>query len=223
MSIFFVLCLSITRTLSLVRPFQKQRVKLLLITVATYFTIQLIQITAFQVLQSAATSVFYPGFARCDIKFRPAQINAVEVHFQRAVRILTYVAPAFVVAISSVISAISLSRQSSLQTQQSAIHRSRRRATWTILLFALVYGVCNVPFAIDYITKVYQFYVERRQWHENIPAFDEEFYFYNTKTTLMLAVNSAVNPVLYFWRMGRLRAYVVVTIRRVLRMGTREG
>ena len=151
------------------------------------------QITAFQVLQSAATSVFYPGFARCDIKFRAAQINAVEVHLQRAVRILTYVAPAVVVAISSVVSAISLLRQSSLQTQQSVLHRSRRRATWTILLFALVYGVCNIPFIIDYITKVYRFYVERRQWHENIPEFDEGFYFYNTKTTLMLAVNSAVN------------------------------
>ena len=113
-SIFLVLCLSISRTLSLIRPFQKQKVKHLLIAVSTYFTIQLIQITAFQTLKHSSNSVYYPEFGRCDITF--SSFSTASIHLQRAIRILTCVAPAFVVAISSFISAVSLTKQNTLQT-----------------------------------------------------------------------------------------------------------
>lgn len=179
-SIFLVLCLSISRTLSLIRPFQKRRVKHLS---KTSLTIQLIQITAFQTLKHSSNSVYYPEFGRCDITFSP--FSTASIHLQRAIRILTCVAPAFVVAISSFISAVSLTKQNTLQTQQGTLHRSRRRATWTILLFASLYGVCNLPFVLDYIIKVYRHYVEERQWNENVAKFDRTgLYFHNSRTTL---------------------------------------
>ena len=37
----------------------------------------------------------------------------------------------------------------------------------------------------------------------------------NAATTLLAAANSAVNPILYYWRMPALREYVMTGIRRM--------
>jgi hypothetical protein len=47
-------------------------------------------------------------------------------------------------------------------------------------------------------------------------AFDKQWYYYITVYYLLIAVNSAVNPIFYFWRMPALRRNVISKVRGVI-------
>ena len=68
--------------------------------------------------------------------------------------ILTYVVAAFAVAICCVISVIKLTKQKQ-EDRSRELQQARNKATMTILLFALVYGVCNVPLVIDFVIQTH--------------------------------------------------------------------
>ena len=100
--------------------------------------------------------------------------------------------------------------------QQRELQQSRNRATVTILLFALLYGVCNVPLLVIYIIRTVSVatYNDMKLGYE-LFKFDELDYYYTAVSIILPAANSAANPALYFWRMPALREYYTWTgIRR---------
>jgi hypothetical protein len=133
---------------------------------------------------------------------------------------ITYVVPAFVVAISCTTSSILLTKGNK-QVQRANIQATRNRATVTILLFALVYGICNVPLVTMYILRTRAFYTKDWAWFDDLYKFDKLGYYTNVSSTLLLAANSAANPLLYYWRMTDLRMYTNSRIRFMFRLDSR--
>ena len=154
---------------------------------------------------------------RCNIFVISNLITGTEFSTMSVIRNLIFIAPAFVVATSCMISAVLL-RRSGVQVQQEELQRSRNRATVTILLFALLYGVCNIPLAISYIFKTCMWITNDYEWYGDLFQFDTQNYYYNVTQTLLIAANSAANPILYFWRMPALREGTLSSIRRISRL-----
>ena len=137
-----------------------------------------------------------------------------------------YTTPAFVVAISCVISVVVLTRRNR-NVQQRRVQQSRNRATFTILLFALLYGFCNLPFVMDRI--VYTISVSTNDWeiyynfYRSYLGNFNHLQYDNIINPLLLAANSAANPIFYFWRMPALREYIMSGIRRMLGLNREAG
>ena len=145
LSVFLVLCLCITRTISLLRPFQRQKIRYFVLAVVMFMVTNLAFDATFNSLDGTGV-YFSPKALRCILW---ADVEAGFIVFTVNDN-LFYTAPALVVAISCVISVVVLTRRNR-NVQQRELQQSRNRATVTILLFALLYGVCNVPLVIDFV------------------------------------------------------------------------
>ena len=213
LSIFLVICLSITRTISLLTPFKKHRTQTLTIAVVAYLVFQLARIVGCHML-AGIKIVFAPHLSRAVMVLTDTYNTAVLLSLEVG-RNLTYIAPALAVAVSCAISVFLLSR--SHTGRQQAVQQTRNRATVTILLFALLYGVCNVPLVVELVMATYSRHTNSMRWYRDVFTFDTQSYYYNAVNTLLVGVNSAANPLLYMWRMSRLRTCVLTGTRKMLR------
>ena len=155
---------------------------------------------------------FFSEFFRCVLIFEESNIELISYAIKDN---LFFTVPALVVAISCVVSVVVLTRRNR-NVQQRELQQSRNRATVTILLFALVYGVCNVSFLIDAMLFTFSVMTQNSEIYYNFYNFDKQHYYQNATFTLLPAANSAANPILYFWRMPALREYIMSGIRRML-------
>ena len=215
LSVFLVLCLSVTRTFSLLRPFQRQKIKYFVLAVGIFMVINV----AFEATMSSRD---YTRMLFLSEGFRCILFVAVEAAFIvfTVNDNLFYTSPAIVVAMSCVISVVVLTRRNKVgNLQQKELQQSRNRATVTILLFALLYGVCNIPLLIDFVVLTYEEITGNMQVYYNFYQFDKHLYYRIVTLTLLPAANSAANPILYFWRMPALREYIMSGIRRMLPLG----
>ena len=131
---------------------------------------------------------------------------------------LTYSAPLLVVATSCVISVVMLMRKNkTIQQQHRALQQSRNRATVSILLFALVYVLCNIPYDCHLFFSTIFIRTGNLEWLVSLYEFDTQAYYQNLMNILLPAGNSAANPLLYFWRMPLIRNIIKLTISRLLR------
>ena len=218
LSVFLVICLCSTRTVSMLRPFRRQKMKHLLIGISLYLIILLSRIFIIYCFRIDSLHVeFDPSFSRCQLLFDPTTKHiGTGTIFLLVGEIITYTTPAFVVAISCVISVVVLTRKNR-NVQLRELQQSRNRATVTILLFALLYGVCNIPLVIEFINLTFFLSSKNLTLFKDIYKFDEHYFYRNAVHTLLLAINSAVNPIFYFWRMPPLREYIMEIIGRVMR------
>ena len=216
LSVFLVLCLSSTRTVSLLRPFKQQKIKYLVISIALYLILLLCRLLITHLLDDINAD-FVPHLSRCDLDISTNNDKGIQMLLIGYNIIFT--APAFAVAISCVISVVVLTRKNK-NVQQRELQQSRNRATITILLFALLYGVCNIPLVLEFILMTHG--VGSGNWTVYIDftrMSDFTFFIYYSIVirTLLIAFNSAVNPIFYYWRMPPLREYMMVGIGKVMR------
>ena len=214
MSIFLVLCLCVTRTVSLLNPFQQQKIRYFLIALVAYLMVNLALIAILNSYDNL--HVVFSPINSCCVRF----VDIIDLNSKAAFYVIAVnenifcTAPAIVVAISCVISVVVLTRRNR-DIQQRELQRSRNRATVTILLFALLYGVCNLPLVIHNVVVAICVSTNNWQIYLTFYKFDVHFYYRNAEN-ILLAANSAANPILYFWRMPALREYVMKRIRRIL-------
>ena len=133
----------------------------------------------------------------------------------RVCQLLPLLAQAMAVIVSCIISVVVLTRKNR-NVQQRELQQSRNRATVTILLFALLYGVCNLPLVLNLIMYTATIVTDDWKIMDNYYQFDKHLYYQNATITILPAANSAANPILYFWRMPALREYIMSGIRRML-------
>ena len=162
---------------------------------------------------------FEPEHSRCSrFVHQVIASNSTAVLYALAVNDnIFYTAPAIAVAVSCVISVVVLTRKNR-NVQQRELQQSRNRATVTILLFALLFGVCNLPLVLHNVVVAICLSTNNWQVYDIFYQFDDHLYYRNTQTPLLLAANSAANPILYFWRMPALIEYIMSGIRRMLRL-----
>ena len=210
------MCLSITRTISLLRPFRQQNVSYLMVAVIIYILVNLIQTVVLNMVMGMEI-IYISNLLSCRIS-PPRSFTSAQIHQTSVITFMAnmqYIAPAFVVATSCVISAVLLTRGNKLVHQREQ-QQSRNRATVTILLFALLYGVCNIPLVFDLIVITYCMHTGNMKWYmTELYKFDTQGYYQTSMRTILLFINSAANPILYFWRMPPLRDFTLASIRRI--------
>ena len=129
--------------------------------------------------------------------------------------------PAFVVAVSSVISVVLLKKRN-VNVPQKELQQSRNRATVTIILFSLLYELCNLPHAVSIIFIMYNWSFKNRDINSDLFPFDRKYYLFNAMYYLVPG-NSAANPVLYFWRMPSLRKNIISRFGTILKINKRPS
>ena len=228
-SIFLTICLSVCRTISLFDHFRRQKIRSLIIAVVIFLTVSIAKM-----IVSYITLIELDGIdARFDIKFvncivklidgrAESDENSIFISNDNFDNVFFQILPAFVVAISSAVSVAILTRKNE-NVQQRELQQSRNRATVTILLFAMLYEVCNIPNVVNRILMLHVKISRDTNWYKEMFEFDEYRYFANMITYLLLGANSAANPVLYLWRMPTLREQVVSGIMRLLNRGSGPG
>ena len=211
----------VTTTVAFLFPFRKQRVRYLVTTSTVAFL--LLTFGRIKVLHMLVETEieFRPWVSRCDVYL----VRKVDLSVFLILQIsnnLAFTAPTFVVSISCVISVVLL-RKKNKTVRQRELQRSRTRATVTILLFALLYGVCNIPLAVDFILRTYSWATNNTNLYRDLYQFDNSYYYRNAVDVLLIVANSAANPLLYFWRMLALREYTLIGIRKILRLKREVG
>ena len=210
-SVFLTTCLSVSRTISLLDPFRRQKVKYLVSALAVFALVQLADIVSRQFAIDLKSNFNFLT-KRCEIFLYHDVYRGpgTAVLILKTSNVILFLTPAFVVTISCVISSVVLVlARRKTKEKHKVLETSRNKATITILLFTLLYGVCNVPLVVEIIFKLFDL-----QWYESsYLQFDRRYHYRNAAEFLLLAVNSAANPIFYFWRMPALRETVKAGIR----------
>ena len=210
-SVFLATCLSISRTISLLYPFRRQKVKHLFLAVSTFLLATLVK-TVGVTLYFDMEAEFDIWSAFCGV-FIYNKLSGVTVKIISTT--ILFIIPIFVVAISGVISLVLLTRRNR-NVKQKELQQSRNRATVTILLFALIFEICNVFFAVYFFLLGYSFITDNSNLFDKVFKFDKTYYF-RQAIFLLCAGNSAANPVLYFSRIPSLKEKAIGSIRRFVR------
>ena len=214
LSVFFTACLSISRTISLFDPFKRQKVKYLVNALLMFVLMQSVETILKYFFVHLRSKFDRWSSNRCVLYI--SDTNLYNKNAGAFISKISYgifiVTPAFAVAISSVVSVFALVQaRGKTDEKHKVLESSRNRATVTILLFALLYGVCNILLIVDAISR---FLPSGK--YEKMHEFDEQFFYRNAAIYLLPTVNSAANPIFYFWRMPALRESVKAGIRRIL-------
>ena len=212
LSFFLVICLSVTRTISLFRPFQRLKTRKLCISVVVYISFTLFSSLWYQIKGGTKIEFSYK-LSRCFKNVSLINDNRALVFVITLIRGIVYIAPVFVVVVSCVLSMVLL-RRKTVNVQQRELQQSRRRATITILLFALLYVICNIPYLLNIMVFLVNFSGLIPGSKYRFYQFDVNKYYISAIGTLLLAANSAMNPLLYLWRMHSLREYLLAKLRK---------
>ena len=205
LSIFLVVVLCGSRTYYLMKPFNKQRLAPSLLVILGYCLFQIGQTVGFQVQQKTKVT-YLQHMARCVLLF-PELTDKNMMLYSDIVRIFTFVLPMFFVFFSVLLSIrITLKRVDKNIIKQGSgrkeLQKSRNRATVTILLFAGVYTVFNVPLVVSEILHTIDYHSDYKY---DFHSFDYNgkymLYFDNFVSLLSVSLNAAINPLLYLWRM----------------------
>ena len=184
-------------------------------TVSVYTLFQVLQNVGFT-LADGLDVVYNPPVAMCSFVYTTIENISTLASLLEVAMIVTFVVPIFVVVISCSLSVFAILRvqlrkgSARHSSSQVALRRSRYKATMTIILFALVYGIFNIPLAIAWILQTIEVHNDEQF---NFFSFDTSLYFTIFTRTLTVALNSALNPLLYVWRMPSFRVFVVAELR----------
>ena len=203
LSTFLVCVMSISRTYTMVFPFRKLDKKKIMIGIVCY----IIFLILYRCLLLLITKYVYDSescFCSSDSRdYEAGVINAeaLEAHIGNVL----LASPVLPIFISCVISICILNRDIKSGNAKSQIAKSKHKATVTIIIFTLLYTVCNVPVVVlnIYWIMSYKKYPE--------PYFTSNFmYFYSWHILYILSVcvNSACNPVIYITRNGVFKSHL---------------
>ena len=148
--------------------------------------------------------------------------------FLEVVMILTYCLPLFVVGICSAISTYllnhhknSVNKMEFSSPSAKLLIKSRHKASTTILIFTFVYAFFNIPLVLFFIAQTVEYHcgVKFKDTLFYFDLKDPEYYFYfgNYIFTMSTVLNSAINPILYLWRMPDCRKRVLKLMETISR------
>ena len=152
LSIFLVVCLCFSRTYSLMKPFSRQRTRWMALSVVIYLVLLGAWLIALHLKKGTGMS-FSPYYGRCEMFLEYS--SEVLLLMMMSVEMLVYVIPVIVVTTSCIVSTVLLVKRR--KEHLVGLQRSRNKATVTILLFALLYGICNVPLMVWTVLVNYSF------------------------------------------------------------------
>ena len=195
-SIFLVATLSITRTTKLVWPFWHQRIDAVVGIIVGYFVFLFIESS---IPLWFGMSYQFEKYSSCVCSWRSSVVlgtNSQAYTAYSQIYLFQAYFPIFPIIISCGITIRLLKRSESM-----VLNRSNRSISVTIVLFTILFIICNAPPVLLYLTVVIE-----RHVGTYLSSFDYEYgYFYKFSVVLTVCINSALNSVVYFYRMESMR------------------
>ena len=198
-SLFLVMLLSVSRTIAIVNPFYQLNKRAMLVASLIILGLQ----------AGNEISLFFFGFryfyvtttAYCYIVsiIYPMDLFAI---IQESVYCIRVGAPSAISFISFCICLLKLSNSGLSQTRST-----NRRASTTITIFTGIFLLCNLPFFVSDILYI----ITLHGYTYPGPFYNNTFmYWYSWIVFKVVSVvlNSTLNPILYFCRMSRFRAWI---------------
>lgn len=202
LSVFLVAVLSSSRAITIIRPFAVVNVSFIVGVIATYAVLLLASVIFRLLFLDTASVEYLEHFAICILPGYTAK-QWFSIYLETT-KCLAYILPMVVVLLGGLASSCKMIFASQKATQVH-LRRSRTSATVTIMLFTFVYLVFNLPLAI---TQILELIDSQADYTFDFLQFDSGFYFANFLFTVGTAMNSALNPIVYVWRMSGYRAYL---------------
>ena len=204
LSVFLVVVLTVSRTVSIVRPLRGVSVKWVVISIVIYLLYLLAQFVVFFMLDGIIV-VFNEWRGTCAVLIKQDMHDSGVIKFLEVSMVLAIWCPVFIVIINTIISTwVLCQKRRVLVTHISGIGRMKLRASVTILLFGVVYLVFNVPLAVYQILQTID--LKLLSWDHDPVYFQ---YFCVFSVTGCVVLNSALNPFLYYWRMDKFRDFLL--------------
>ena len=236
-SVFFVGLMSISRTVVLIKPLCQLNAKLQWGLTAGY-CLFLIARTVCPIWLDAATY----EYVFSDVYCYELPTADWSYKFNSISRSLTLAAPVIPICISCTTSycIIMLNERRQLKARRPSKARlplcqpsgkpalaklkksSPMNATMTILIFTIVYIVLNIPVFVNYLLMSIAGWSKDcvsdcyHKTYRNHPALI--WYSWNFTYITCVALNSTINPIIYYWRMPSVKEFVNVRVSRTSRV-----
>ena len=238
-SVFFVGIMSISRTAVLIKPLWQLNTRLQWILTVSY-CIFLILRTVCPIWLNAATY----EYVFSDVYCYELPTADWSYKFNSISRSLTLAAPVIPICISCTTSytIIVLNERRQARTRRPSRARlplckpvgkpdlaqfkklksSPMNATMTILIFTIAYIVFNIPVFVNYLLMSIAGWSKNcvsdcyHKTYQNHPALI--WYSWNFTYITCVALNSTVNPMIYYWRMPTVKEFVNVRVSRTSRV-----
>ncbi|KAL5254953.1 hypothetical protein ACHWQZ_G014418 [Mnemiopsis leidyi] len=209
-SIFLVLVLSTTRTIIIVNPLNKIRIKTVVGCVVGYmFLLLLIPLLQYLILPLRGEYKYSWDGVYCYYNF--------QMRFEHAVNLVMVGLPPILTFFTLLVTVFKLSMdREDLEDTGSVIKEWKNRANITIAMFTSLFLVCNLPLFINLMHNMATsfFGVE----YPGVYLSTRFMFWYSWHIARMesVVVNAALNPVLYYCRMRKYRAWCNVAGKKLL-------
>ena len=229
MSVFLVGLMSISRTLVLIKPLYQLKNNALWSAIIIY-SLFLVVRTAVPILLKAATY----EYVYSDVYCYELPTADWSYKFNSISRLLTLAAPVIPICISCITSFTiiilnerkqeNVKRSSQVRPATCPPSEGKRKstqtmhATTTILIFTVAYIVFNIPVFINYLLMSIAGWNKNcvsdcyHKTYEDHPALI--WYSWNFTYITCVALNSTINPIIYYWRMDTVKSYINKNMRK---------
>ena len=215
LSIFLVAMLSITRTIQIVCPFRNLRKKAVIGVILGYLVVLIVQSTIPMWFKKIYEYDWYmTNHCTWRNDFLKLQSEAAYHAYTQVIFFETYF-PIFPILISCVLTIRSLK-----SSENSALNQANREVTITIILFTVLYMVCNLPQVVMHFITIIGQSIKSA---ETLMNWDQPYYYwFRFYMILLYPINSALNPILYLWRMKKMRESTRNMIKRCVKVANQK-
>ena len=212
MSIFLVMLISVSRTISIKFPFFESKKLHITISISVYLALIIFRDI---ILHHFSTRSWTRSAAFCAGVVTKGD-DAVPIGLSNIFLVLQVAVPSVIVALSFFITLTEFWRKNRAPDEVVTVQiKQTRRATVTVTLFTALFLVCNTPFLLVLtLTIISQLFWG---WEYPEPFFGSPFVFwyaYILAAVLFVVINAAINPLIYYFRMNGFSEWVSECCRR---------
>ena len=217
-SVFLVGLLSFSRMLILVRPMQSLNLKVLRAVFSAYMVYHFI-VRVSVILADKDPSDIYKIISYTNTTgycyFAPANPNLWLFNAYHAGIVLGL--PILPISLSFILSIIKLRESTNSPTSQNFSRVAQTQATITIIIVTSVYLICNMPVFVNYCFYSHVIINDDDSWTDYFTIYSMKksfmgWYIWNLTYVDLVAINAAINPVVFLLRMKPFREFVKALI-----------
>ena len=214
-SVFLVGLLSFSRMLILVRPMQSLNLKVLRTVLCAYLLYHVIVrgalIGADDFPSEISKKVTYTNTSGYCF-FTPRSYTLWYVNAYHAGIVLGL--PILPISLSFILSIVKLRESANTTSSNQSFSRvAQTQATITIIIVTSVYLICNMPVFLNYCYYSHVIITDDSDWSKYYRIYAKEkslmgWYIWNLTYVDMVALNAAINPIVFLLRMKPFREFV---------------
>ena len=228
-SVYFVAVMSFARLYIVMYPQRQLKTYLGMVLGFSYITFCIV-LKLILVLSHSAEYKYNTGECRM-VSQKPSNFSSLDSEFYRndiGVRVLSIIQlglPIIPIIISVSLTLYKIYKSSEGTARAGGSSEKQREASITVIMVTLVYIACNLPVFINYILSIVWITNESTvgqsmtaYFNSNIPYYPGllRTYLWPITGTTLVALNSFLNPIVYYNRIRNYRIFVRVGSRRLV-------